>query len=74
MSSQSTRSIWQHSQLLNACRFESRPCHFQVTAIVMLFTHLPVDKQYNLVPGHKAVMPYDWAGNRMSGVTLAMYH
>jgi len=33
-----------------------------------------VTKQYNLVPGHRAVTLSSWEGNRRSGVALAMRH
>ena len=37
-------------------------------------TCVSVTKQYNLVRGQRAMMPYGWEGNRRSGIVLTMCH
>ena len=46
---------------------DSWPFHCSVMTLAMLFTHVFVTKEYNLVSGLRAVMPCGWEGNRVPG-------
>jgi len=59
---------------LKGSRFDFRPFRFQVTTLGKLFAHnVPLTKHY-WYSGQRAMMPYDWEGNRRSGVALVMRH